>query len=206
MNKIKSITLAIIFIILGVIIDNVIKHFLNQNAFNLIDTIECFVMTINLVFIIIVYYSDKHQKLIDEKSNYKMYWYKTFILDDNIKFIREFFDMQNSQIDKLINDKLNKRYSDLTELREVHFSDWTTLHNEYKMKICEIIEITEPEKSKKIRNIFIKLQDQYSNDMNSIILSTDDHNAKIIVDKIKDYSLKYKKEMLEILYDYKWNS
>lgn len=210
MNKYKSV--FVIFIIVFIIIvqpvyavtENAIIQQSNSNVFwnGFFDLLNILIIAGNFAFVVWIYFKDKREKKEYDKKSYKMYWYKKFILENYLTLIEKFFNECETSI-KMINDdkKSNMTLEDIAEYKKDKFMEFTKNQSIIKQKLTNILSILDEGISNNIRNIFIKLQEEFTELLDKMIMS-DESNSTQRLQECNEVLQERKKEILKKLYTY----
>ena len=210
MNKYKSV--FVIFIIVFIIIvqpvyavtENAIIQQSNSNVFwdGFFDLLNILIIAGNFAFVVWIYFKDKREKKEYDKNSYKMYWYKKFILENYLTLIEKFFNECETSI-KMINDdkKSNMTLEDIAEYKKDKFMEFTKNQSIIKQKLTNILSILDEGISNNIRNIFIKLQEEFTELLDKMIMS-DESNSTQRLQECNEVLQERKREILKELYTY----
>lgn len=84
-----------------------------SNTFDkILDAVNVLTVTMNFAFVIWMYFRDKKEKIVYDKNSYKMYWYKTFILENYLGKIESFFNECEEEIKKIQSSMSNTQTLD----------------------------------------------------------------------------------------------
>ena len=143
-------------------------------------SIEIVIALINFAFVIYIFNKDNKDKDKEKKFEYKLYWYKTFILPKTLEDIINFYN----EVDKLIVDgNLDKDENNLK---------FTKMHNECKRNITDILKVVSPQTYTKIMATFRNMQDQ----INPLIFDNG------TVQEMKAVTSEWKSKTIRILYEF----
>ena len=170
-----------------------------QNILNLANVL---VITADFGFVVGIYFKDKKDKKKDEKSSYKMYWYKKFILENYLVLIENFFNECEKNIKEITeNIAGNMTKEEIQKYKVEQFMTFTQSQSAIKQKLTSILSILDEDMSQKVRNIFIKLQEDYTVLLDKMIMS-DETNCISRLQECTELLAIRKREILSELYTY----
>lgn len=210
MKKYRNVfVILIIFFIVFVqpvfaINENVVIQQSSENSFwdSFFDFLNILIIAANFGFVVWIYFKDKKEKKEYDKNSYKMYWYKKFILENYLTLIENFFNECEINI-KLISDdkKSNMTLKDISEYKKDKFMEFTQSQSIIKQKLTNILSILDEGISNNIRNIFIMLQEEFTDLLEKMIMSDEDNSSQRLQECIEVLQGR-KKEILKELYTY----
>ena len=207
MKKIKFIIPILLFImVLGQPCYAIDEQTISTNKTELIDVIinaiNIVVVFLNFVFVIWIYFKDKNDKKEYDKSSYKMYWYKKFILENYLKEIEEFFNNCEKNIRKIEQDKRNDMTLDeIKEYKKEQFKIFTENQSIIKQKVTNILSILNEEISGNIRETFIILQEDFTEVLDKMIMCEKEKTSQALQECLEILQQR-KIEILKELYTY----
>ncbi len=174
-----------------------------SNTFDkILDAVNVLTVTMNFAFVIWMYFRDKKEKIVYDKNSYKMYWYKTFILENYLGKIESFFNECEEEIKKIQSSMSNTQTLDqIKEYKKNQFMKFTKEQSIIKQEITSIVTILSEDMSENIRNIFIGLQEEFTNSLDKLIMSDSSNYMQNLQECINMLSDK-KREILNQLYTY----
>lgn len=209
MKKYKSVFIIfiIVFIVLVQPVLAINEEEIQQSSANsfwdsFFDFLNILIIAANFGFVVWIYFKDKKEKKEYDKNSYKMYWYKKFILENYLTLIESFFNECEINI-KLISDdkKSNMTLKDISEYKKDKFMEFTQNQSIIKQKLTNILSILDEDISNNIRNIFIKLQEEFTELLDKMIMSDENNSTQRLQECIEVLQGR-KKEILKELYTY----
>lgn len=141
----------------------------NTNFFTALGSISNIIMAVvsifNILLIVKFYFEDKELKKREEKANNKLYWFRTFILQENIKYVENFFQ-RNLEIIKECK-ALEEQKSDLSAANfnsrlKSEFGKYTEEKMCVTHSFTDLISVTDPDLGQAIKKLFENFQDEFT--------------------------------------------
>lgn len=178
----------------------------NKDGFEVVLEIANFIMIIvNFIFVVYVFKTEQRKNTEGEIMQYNQYWYKKFVIDDNMSLLDSFFGDLELLIDDIImkikeNNELGKEKTKIRTYSQEVFGKLTNMHTKCKAKYCEKIDVVMSDLSKDSRNEFLKLQDYLTGSINKVLLTTDNKELDLIETELRSKIVDFKKEFIKKLY------
>lgn len=183
--------------------DSIIQQDLRNNLIDKIfDFLNIVIIAANFLFVVWIYFKDKQEKKEYDKNSYKMYWYKKFILENYLDLIECFFNECEENIKNIKEEKSScMTLDELQSYKMNKFMSFNKNQSIIKQKLTSILSILDENISENIRNVFIKLQEEFTEFLEKIIMSDDTNYIQRLQDCMNVLSTR-KKEILSELYKY----
>ena len=172
-----------IFVILGIILGTITTGYLinrNSNVVNFLEIMDLTIQLFNVFIVIYIFMRERKERDENRKINYKLYWYKTYILPNSMENVNKFFEKLDLHIENGMskNEKMTNEYT-----------NYTNELNECKKNITELMMIVSKITYTNVIKCFINFQDEF--------------NGKITEsskEELKKIAKKYKNSIISELY------
>lgn len=174
-----------IFVILGIILGTITTGYLinrNSNVVNFLEIMDLTIQLFNVFIVIYIFMRERKERDENRKINYKLYWYKTYILPNSMENVNKFFEKLDLHIENGMskNEKMTNEYT-----------NYTNELNECKKNITELMMIVSKITYTNVIKCFINFQDEF--------------NGKITEsskEELKKIAKKYKNSIISELYKF----
>lgn len=204
-NKIVIMGIGIIGIVILIITGIVCCSIFNNQSIeylqrystigNISQVTAMIISGINLFAILYFFYFDKRDKIEDNKILSKAHWFNDFIYEKNMVILEEFFiELKEivAEANSISKDIATKEFNSLIKIKFDSIS-------EKILNILEtfvsLIEVMDEELSENLNDIIMKLQDELTVELEKCACTD-------TCDICKEIILKYRKEIIKILYNY----
>ncbi len=186
---------GIYFIISQTNLNDLMDVVKKMNFGNISDIVMAIASLSNLIIIIIFYLKDKKYRISEAKKNYKIYWFKEFLLKD-LSFVNDFFS-NNKKI--ILQAQKSKQDIDNGENQNTAVTPLFGLYTDSRMKINnEFIDLAneiDRELGSELNNLFEKFQDEFLDCLTEYII--DGNSMELDLYKLVHNQ---KQEVIRVLY------
>jgi hypothetical protein len=159
---------------------------------------------INLIVIVRFYIADKNYKSIEQKTQCKIYWYRTVILEKNMSVIDSYFKKSIDIIHECEKINIDKRdelvVSDFNKAIKIQLGYYVDEKMNINYNLTDMIRIINDEFGQKLDNVVMDFQDEFS----ELIVATSMQD-KFDALKLEKKVFEQKKKFLNMLYDFEIN-